>query len=76
MEIELIAVTRVALGIGLGLLLAGRLKNSERRPIGWALMALGGLTTLPLRSDVLSRSSHSTRFDRSSLASIRKEHSK
>ncbi len=69
MEIELIAVTRVALGVGLGLLLASHLKNGERRAIGWALVALGGLTTWPLRSDVLKRSSRlATQFDQRSPA--------
>jgi hypothetical protein len=73
-EIELIAVTRVALGAGIGLLLAGRLTNSKRRSIGWLLVALGGLTTIPLRSDVMGRQPASgAPSDRQLPASLTKE---
>src|SRR5262249_14018948 len=51
--IALIAGTRVALGAGLGLLLSGRLTPESRRAAGWALFALGALTTIPLAAEVL-----------------------
>jgi hypothetical protein len=54
-EIGLIAGTRAALGVGIGLLLADQLTREQRRAAGWALVAIGGLTTLPLAADVLSR---------------------
>ena len=54
-ELALIAGTRVALGIGLGLLLAGRLSPQQRAAAGWALVAVGALTTIPLAGDVLGR---------------------
>jgi len=51
--IGLIAGTRVALGAGIGLLLAGRLTPEQRRAAGWALLAVGALTTIPLAVEVL-----------------------
>ena len=55
-EIALIAGTRVALGAGLGLLLGERLDGSARRGAGWALLAIGVITTIPLAAEVLGRS--------------------
>ena len=47
-EVGFIASTRVALGVGLGLLLSNKLNNSQRKGSGWALLAIGALTTVPL----------------------------
>ncbi len=55
-ELGLIAMTRGAAGAGLGLLLAGRLSAEQRRALGWGLLLLGALTTIPLAADVLSKS--------------------
>lgn len=52
--IGLIAGTRMALGAGIGLLLADRLNPEQRRAVGWTLLAVGALTTIPLVLDVLS----------------------
>jgi hypothetical protein len=57
-ELGLIAGTRVALGIGLGFLVAGGLSPQQRATAGWALVALGALTTIPLAADVLGRRSY------------------
>lgn len=54
-EIALIGGTRVALGIGLGLLLADRLSRDARKGAGWALFAVGALTTIPLAVNVLGK---------------------
>ena len=54
-EIILLAGTRVALGAGIGLLLSSRLNNDQRKAAGWALALVGGLTTIPLAMDVLSK---------------------
>jgi hypothetical protein len=54
-EIEWIAVTRAALGFGVGLLASGYLPRRQRRWIGWTLVAFGGLSTFPLRADVMRR---------------------
>ena len=50
-----IAGTRVALGAGIGLLLADRLNDDQRRAVGWTLLAVGALTTVPLAAEVLLR---------------------
>jgi len=47
-DIALIGGTRALLGAGLGLLLADQLGPQERRAVGWTLVAVGALTTIPL----------------------------
>ena len=54
-EIGLIAGTRMALGVGIGLLLADQLSREQRQAAGIALVAIGGLTTFPLVADILGR---------------------
>lgn len=54
-EIILLAGTRAALGVGIGLLLFDRLNNEQRKAAGWALALVGGLTTIPLAMDVLGK---------------------
>ena len=54
-EIGLIAGTRVALGIGIGLLLADRLDSNQRRGAGWALLAVGALTTIPIVAGIINK---------------------
>ena len=55
-ELILIAGTRVALGVGIGLLLADKLTDHERKGAGWALVAMGALSTVPLAMNVLGKS--------------------
>ena len=47
-EIAVIAVTRVVLGAGIGLLLSNTMKKRARRAAGLALLATGLITTVPL----------------------------
>lgn len=47
-EIVLIAITRVALGVGIGFLLSGKLSRDQRKAAGVTLALIGGLTTIPL----------------------------
>jgi hypothetical protein len=54
-EILLIASTRVALGVGVGLLLSSKLTNDQRKAAGLALTLVGGLTTVPLALNVLGK---------------------
>jgi hypothetical protein len=54
-EIILIAGTRVALGMGIGLLVSGRLNDDQRRSAGLTLTLVGGLTTIPLAINLISR---------------------
>ena len=42
-----IVSTRAALGVGLGLLIAGRLSGEKRRAAGALLVAAGAMTTIP-----------------------------
>ena len=54
-EIGLIAGTRVALGVGIGLLVAEKLSRDTRRGAGCALLAVGAITTIPLVLGVLTK---------------------
>jgi len=57
-ELALIAGTRAALGAGLGLLLADRLSAEQRRGVGWTLLLVGALSTVPLAIEVLGKLGH------------------
>lgn len=54
-EVMLIAGTRVALGLGIGLLIADRLNKDQRNGVGWALLGVSVLTTIPLARAVLGK---------------------
>jgi len=54
-EIALIAGTRVALGMGIGLVMAGKLNNDQRRGAGLALLAVGALSSIPLVIGVFTK---------------------
>lgn len=54
-EIALIAGTRGMLGAGAGLLLADKLNDDERKAVGWTLLIIGALTTIPLAMNVLGK---------------------
>jgi uncharacterized membrane protein YfcA len=54
-ELGLIAGTRVALGAGLGLLLASRLDPDQRRAVGLTLLLVGVVSTVPLAMEVLGK---------------------
>jgi hypothetical protein len=47
-QIGLIAGTRAMLGAGIALLLSEKLTAEQRLAIGWTLVAVGALTTIPL----------------------------
>lgn len=47
-DLILIIGTRVALGIGIGLLLASRLNREQCKAAGLSLALVGGLSTIPL----------------------------
>jgi hypothetical protein len=54
-EIALLAGTRAALGAGVGLLLGEKLKREQRQAVGWTLLAVGLLTTIPLALEVFGK---------------------
>jgi hypothetical protein len=43
------------LGAGAGLLLADRLNDDQRRAIGWTLLIIGAISTIPLAIEVLGK---------------------
>ena len=54
-EIVAVAATRAVGGAGLALLLGDRLKPEQRRTVGWTLLAIGVLTTIPLAMQVFGK---------------------
>jgi len=54
-EIALIAGTRGLLGAGIGLLLSSKLRRNQRRAVGWSLVLVGALTTIPIVINVLGK---------------------
>ncbi len=51
-ELGLIAGTRAIAGAGLGLLLSSRLSPEQRRAVGWTLLIVGAVSTIPLALEV------------------------
>jgi len=54
-EIMLLGGTRVALGAGIGLLIAGKLKDDQRKGAGLALTIVGALTTIPIVIGIIKK---------------------
>jgi EamA domain-containing membrane protein RarD len=54
LQIGLIAGTRAMLGAGIALLLSEKLSDEQRRAIGWTLVAVGAVTTIPLVLQLLT----------------------
>ena len=54
-EIALIAGTRGMIGAGVGLLLADKLNDDQRKTIGWTLLLIGAISTIPLAIEVLGK---------------------
>ncbi|MGZ5038151.1 MAG: hypothetical protein ACXWG1_09135 [Usitatibacter sp.] len=55
-ELAFVAGTRAMAGAGLGLLAADFLKPETRRTVGWTLLALGALTTVPIAVSLIRQS--------------------
>ena len=56
-KLGLVAATRAMLGAGLGLLIAPRLTRQQRRAVGWTLLVIGLVSTVPLLALVFGRRS-------------------
>jgi hypothetical protein len=54
--LALVVGTRAAAGLGLGLLLADHVPAPVRRSMGWTLVLVGVLSTVPLAINVFERS--------------------
>jgi hypothetical protein len=55
-ELAFVAGTRALGGIGIGMLISGFLAPEARRAVGWTLVGLGVLTTVPIAASILRRS--------------------
>ena len=54
-KLATIAATRGMLGFGAGLLSASHIPRAERKKLGWTLLVIGALSTIPLAISVLAR---------------------
>jgi EamA domain-containing membrane protein RarD len=54
-ELALIAGTRAALGAGIALLLGEQLTKEQKKTVGWTLLLVGVVTTVPLLADVIGK---------------------
>lgn len=63
-ELILIAGTRAAIGVGVGLLVKEKLNKDQRRGAGLALVILGGLSTIPLALGFFSKSDEEEKLER------------
>jgi hypothetical protein len=54
-ELGLIAGTRAMLGAGIALLVGDKLSEEQRKAVGWTLVAVGVLTTIPLAINVFGK---------------------
>jgi hypothetical protein len=55
-ELIFVAATRGMAGAGVGLLLCDHIKTvDQRKTVGWTLLAIGALTTVPIALTVFSR---------------------
>ena len=59
-ELGMIAATRMAMGAGIALLIGGRLSTEQRRAVGWTLLGIGAISTIPLAAEVLLRNEKAT----------------
>ena len=57
-EVAIIGGTRAARGAGVGLLLADRLSDEQRRAVGWTLFGIGLITTIPIAVQLFSSRSN------------------
>jgi hypothetical protein len=54
-ELALIVGTRVMAGAGAALLLADKLGSDKRKAVGWTLLFVGAVTTIPLGMDIFGK---------------------
>jgi len=54
-QVAFIAGTRAALALGVGLLLSEKISRPRRRAIGWSLVGLGVVTTIPAARTLLGK---------------------
>lgn len=57
-ELAIIGGTRAAFGAGVALLAAGKLSDEQRRAVGWTLVAIGAITTVPIFMQLAGSANH------------------
>lgn len=57
-ELAALAATRVAGGAGLAMLLAPKLGKTARKRLGWTLLGVGVLSSIPLGMKIFGSDSH------------------
>ena len=67
-ELSLLVGTRVIFGFGIALLIADRLSEPQRKAVGWALAAIGAVSTIPLAMEILGRKNNKVSLVRDSKA--------
>ena len=65
-----VVATRAALGVGIGLLLSGRLPEERRRAVGKALVAIGVVTTIPAAMSVMRGVRRPARYQTASASRV------
>lgn len=54
-EMAIVAATRAMAGAGAGLLISDYLRADTRRTLGWTLLAIGALSTIPIAMTLFGR---------------------
>ncbi len=52
-ELGMVGVTRLMLGAGIGMLLSERFNSEERKAIGWTLVGVGTIASIPIGLELL-----------------------
>lgn len=63
-EFALVIGTRAMIGAGVGLLLSGKINDDKRKAIGWTLLAIGAISTIPLMVEVLGKNKETSKDNR------------
>jgi hypothetical protein len=64
-ELILVAVTRGAIGVGVGLLIANRLSRKRRKTLGLPLFVLGALSSIPIAIRIFHKEENALHYDQS-----------
>jgi len=53
-ELAFVAATRGMAGVGIGLLVADLLRAETRKAVGWTLLTVGVITTVPIAVEIFT----------------------
>jgi hypothetical protein len=54
-ELAMVVGTRAMAGAGIGMLLSDKMSAEQRRAVGWTLVLIGAISTVPLAMRVFKR---------------------